>query len=779
MTGVLPSGLKTLLSKDPYLPGQIRNRGTRQAAITFLVIGGIGTSVDFPYWLSGTAGHAFPLLLDIVNLITGIVVWGTPWARLPRYAYLTLPMFACADIAINAGTHSLPVATLGVWYVLIFVWVGVYGTYRAVLICGPVTTVSYLAPLYLVTKPAWPASTASSAVFTIPIAMLVGLFFAHKNTAELAKQAADERFGAIFDSAPLALFACDTSGRVVFSQANKQVEDIALHPWKPPEGQCPDQAVIGRSVYEIFQDNPERIGRLQRAISGEKFSSEVQISSRFLDVHYRPIYRAGVLNGAMSVAFDATERVESQIQQRRLEAKALDDTIRQALTDELTGLMNRRGLYQHLDRMLTQGRNHGRFSLLLLDLDHFKEVNDSMGHTEGDRLLQQVAVRLGGTLQAEGHLVARLGGDEFAIVLDSDSPDQAIETTQNILRLFDRPFDLGDIVVHVTVSVGMALYPTHAASRSELMRCADVAMYTAKRDRSGLAVYDRESDRNGKDRLIAIEQLREALQLHQLTCYFQPKIAIGTGRVVGAEALVRWDHPSRGLLAPTEFVSLAEQTGMMPALSRCVLENALAQCHTWRQAGHPITVAVNLSVSDLLDITLADTIRNVLTTYQLDASCLVLEITENAIMTNPQRVATVAAQLQNLGVSISIDDYGTGYSTLSYLRDLPVHELKLDRTFVTGISARPKDQAIIQATVLLARTLGLQTVAEGVETTQDWEYLRDCGADVAQGYAISRPLPADQFASWLAAHSTKPVELAASTTPQPDAPAAHQMVGQI
>ncbi len=373
-----------------------------------------------------------------------------------------------------------------------------------------------------------------------------------------------------------------------------------------------------------------------------------------------------------------------------------------------------------------------------------------MGHTVGDRLLRQVGTRLTETFTGT-ELIARLGGDEFALVLPPGSDlATAMTAAERVIESFARPFDLSDVSVHANVSVGIAFYPDHGSSRSELLRCADVAMYRAKKRRLGIAAYDKESDATDKSRLVASEQLRDAIGNGELVCYFQPKISMRSGRVVGAEALVRWDHPTRGLLPPAEFIGLAEQTGLMGQLSSFVLGHALAECRKWHDAGHVIGVAVNLSVSDLLDTKLPDKVAGLLSSSGLSPDRLVLEITENAIMVDPERVGSVVQELEAIGVGLSIDDYGTGYSTLSYLRTMPVHELKLDRSFVTGIAASPKDQAIVEAVVSLARSLGLCLVAEGIETRSDWDYLCGLGVDIAQGYLISRPQSPRAFAGWLA-----------------------------
>ncbi|MGO9660035.1 MAG: putative bifunctional diguanylate cyclase/phosphodiesterase, partial [Acidimicrobiales bacterium] len=721
--------------------------GGRQAGALFAFMGVLGLVSEL---LPGALdrGHLLAVLLDAANLAIGVVVLRLPWSRLPRGSRLVLPVLAFTSVAANSAAGTVPIATTGIWYVLVFVWTGTWNSPRTVLAFSPVAVAAYLAPLALGAPRA--GGAVSAVVLVVPVAVLVGLSIARQTASEGARRAAEDRLSTILEGAPIHMFACDRDGRVTFHQASPALANAALYPWQPPPDDPKGASAVGRSVFELLGDNPARLERVQRAMRGEEFTSEVQVEDQFVDVHYKPVYDdAGVLRGVTSVAFDITERVKAQRERQRLEVQVLAATRRQAYTDELTGLANRRSLYEHLDGLMSGASDWTRFAFLLLDLDRFKEVNDALGHTAGDLLLDQVGGRLG-TLSGT-QLVARLGGDEFALILAPGSGGaQALAAAEHVLGSFGPPFDLLDVSVHASVSIGIAQYPEHATSRSELMRCADVAMYRAKRSRHGFAVYDRGSDANHKSRLVTIEQLREAIGTSQLVCHFQPQVAVGSGRVVGAEALVRWHHPHRGMLVPGEFVPLAEQTGLISLLSRAVLDYALAECRKWHDAGHQLSVAVNIAVSDLLDTTLPATIAGLLGAHGLRPRALVLEITENAIMADPERVGSVVTQLEDFGIGFSVDDYGTGYTSLSYLRDLPLRELKLDRSFVTGMADNPADQAIVTATVSLARSLGLRLVAEGVETRSDWEKVRDLGVEVAQGYALSRPQCGRHFAEWLA-----------------------------
>lgn len=721
--------------------------GGRQAGALFAFVGFLGLLTDaLPGALDG--GHLLPVLLDASNFVIGVIAFFLPWSRLPRPSRLVLPVLAFISVGANSATGTLPIATIGVWYVLIFVWTGMWNGPRTVLAFAPMALAAYMVPFALGAPQT--GGAVSAVVLVIPVAVMVGVSIARKRASELARRAAEDRLSTILEGAPIAMFACERDGRITFHQASPSVAGAALHPWQAPADDPTGASAVGRSVFEVLRDNPGRLERIDRAMRGEEFTLEVQVMDQFIDVHYKPARdQAGVVTGVTSIAVDITERVRAQRERQELEVQALAATRRQAYTDDLTGLANRRSLYEHLDGLMTGGGEGTGFALLLLDLDRFKEVNDALGHTAGDLLLDQVGARLRALPGTE--LIARLGGDEFALVLAPGSGESsALLAAQRVLESFGPPFDVTDVSIHAAVSIGIALYPDHASSRSELMRCADVAMYRAKRSRRGFAAYDRGSDANHRSRLVTIEQLREAIGTGQLVCYFQPQLTVGSERVVAAEALVRWRHPTRGILAPAEFVPLAEQTGLISLLSRAVLDYALAECRKWHDAGHQLSVAVNLAVSDLLDTTLPLTIAGLLVDHGLRPRNLVLEITENAIMVDPERVGSVVAQLQEFGVGFSVDDYGTGYSSLSYLRDFPIRELKLDRSFVTGLADSPSAQAIVGATVSLARSLGLRLVAEGVETRSDWEQVQNLGVEVAQGYAVSRPQCPLHFAQWLA-----------------------------
>jgi diguanylate cyclase len=428
------------------------------------------------------------------------------------------------------------------------------------------------------------------------------------------------------------------------------------------------------------------------------------------------------------------------------DVRALADSRRQALTDELTGLPNRRSFYQRAEQMIVGARDGGeRLGVLLIDLDRFKEINDTLGHHAGDVLLEHVGPRLRGVLR-DGDLLARLGGDEFTLVVEAELAEGLARRIADALR---QPFQVQDINVHIGASVGIAFCPDHGGDAQTLLQRADVAMYEAKLSHRAHAVYDASRDRHTVDRLALIGDLHEAIARDELCLHYQPKSDIRTGAIVGVEALVRWQHPERGLIPPAEFLPLAEQTGAMRALTDWVLREALRQCAQWRAAGRELTVAVNVSATNVLDDHFADAVIALLHDAGLPPRLLVLEITEDVVMTDPVRAREVLGLLNGHGVGIALDDFGTGYSSLAYLKQLTVDELKIDRSFVQHIARDRDDAAIVRSTVSLAHSLKLRVVGEGVEDADALAQLADFGAEIAQGYYLSRPLPAPDLARWL------------------------------
>ena len=424
-----------------------------------------------------------------------------------------------------------------------------------------------------------------------------------------------------------------------------------------------------------------------------------------------------------------------------------------ALHDALTGLANRKRLVEQMTTAGEVSLRTGRpMALCLLDLDRFKEINDTLGHHTGDRLLEIAANRLARAVRPED-AVARLGGDEFAVLLtDVPDADGAIEAAERIRAVLTEPYHLDGMTLQVETSIGVALHPQHTDNVPRLLQLADVAMYQAKEDRTGVELYRPERDIHTPDRLDLLGSVRRAIENGELVMHYQPTVAFTSGRPVGVEALVRWDHPERGLVYPDAFLDLVEQSGMMRHLTHIALAQSLAQVAQWWRSGIELTVSVNVSVRDLTDTSLATVVADLLRAHDLPARALKLEITEHVLMADPGRMTAALESMGRLGVDLSLDDFGTGYSSLVHLRRLPVSEIKVDRSFVQRMTSDADDAVIVRSIVDLAHSLGLRVVAEGVETVDTWQALQALGCDLAQGYLISRPLPGDQLTRWLRQH---------------------------
>ena len=427
---------------------------------------------------------------------------------------------------------------------------------------------------------------------------------------------------------------------------------------------------------------------------------------------------------------------------------------RAATTDDLTGLPNRRALYAEGHSLLVEPPRR-RQALLMMDLDKFKEVNDSLGHHSGDQLLIQVGARLSEHVR-DGDVLARLGGDEFAVLLEDASYDEATDVAVKLRVALAEPFTVEGMTLHSSASVGIALYPDHGTDLSALLRKADIAMYKAKTSGRGHHIYRNADDADDATRLQTVEELRTALTTDQLVVHYQPKIDLDTGEVNSVEALVRWDHPTRGLLYPDAFLNLVEEHALMPTLTRVVLAQALDQVATWHAQGQQLTISVNLSASSLSDTDLPKQVVSMLAARHLPPGALQLEITEEFLMADRDRARSILTRLRHSGVQISIDDFGTGFSSLAYLRDLPIDELKLDRSFIFPLADDERTATLVASTIALAHRLGLRMVAEGVETSVAYTELARLGCDQAQGFLMSRPVPAAELDHWLSTRHTVP-----------------------
>lgn len=443
----------------------------------------------------------------------------------------------------------------------------------------------------------------------------------------------------------------------------------------------------------------------------------------------------GELSASFDYMLDSIETRQSEI-------------LRLAYHDTITGLANRTlfnvKLQEAVERYV---KSKVPVAVLLMDLDRFKSINDTLGHHSGDLVLKEVSRRLNWSV-CGSDMVGRIGGDEFAILVTGDL-DRARTAGHLVQGLLEQPIHLEGRPIDVGLSIGIAHCPTHGDEPGLLLRRADIAMYAAKRDASGMAVYDSSHDQFRTEHLSLLSDLRRAVAEDELVLHFQPKLDLQHNRIVGVEALVRWQHPERGLLPPSEFLPFAEQTGTITHLTNWVVENTLRQCGAWRAAGLSLHVSLNVSSRDLLERDLPDRLVMTACMYGVPPACVVIEVTESALMEDPGRAQQTLLELKQQNFRIAIDDYGTGYSSLAYLQRLDCDELKLDRSFVMGVAMRARDAAIVRSTVDLGHSLGLTVVAEGVESQAVIQKLRELGCDVAQGFEISRPMSASAFCQWL------------------------------
>jgi len=565
--------------------------------------------------------------------------------------------------------------------------------------------------------------------------VVVGVDITARVRAEEATHASEARLRALIETAPVGVCVTDAGG--AFTMVNAAY--CALYGYTPAE-------LLGQHFTLI-------VPAAQRAAAAAQFARGAARgvrAPREIEVITKAGQRRTVLSapteitgadGRYRLAFFVVDLTERQEAAQRL--------TQLAHYDALTGLPNRVLFDERLQRATEDARRDGApLALLLLDLDRFKEVNDTRGHPVGDVLLRQVADRLRGAVRATDS-VARLGGDEFTVLLPGADAVGAARVARDIGAAFAAPFAVGNQAFHIGGSVGIALCPAHGADGTTLLRHADVAMYAAKRGRLDHAVYDPAQDQHSAARLALVEELRAAIERGALALHYQPQVDLTSGRVCGVEALVRWPHPERGLIPPDAFIPLAEQTGLIAPLTEWVLAEAVRQARAWQRAGLLLAVSVNLSMWNLHDPALPARVAGLLREHGLPPAWLRLELTESVLMADAERALDVLTRLSGLGVRLAVDDFGAGYSSLAYLKKLPVDELKIDQGFVRALATDATDAAIVASTVALGHALGLRVVAEGIEDRATWDRLVAMGCDVAQGYYMSRPLPADALARWL------------------------------
>ena len=526
-----------------------------------------------------------------------------------------------------------------------------------------------------------------------------------------------------------------------------------------------DRPILVRAVYDItkFQSGLSRISYIVLVLASAVTLLVIVISISVLQkTAVDPIteltYQVGKIRndqtqlGTRVVAEGNAEVYELAQGFNEMTAKlkeSYDNLERMAFMDPLTKLPNRTLFHDRLEQtVLTSRRSERTFAVFIMDLDRFKEINDTVGHHIGDLLLQQVGERLVEQLRGSD-TVARLGGDEFAVLVQSVDQHFSTQTALTLLDSLREPFEVGADRFYISASIGIALYPRHGEDVSMLMQHADVAMYAAKNEKKGYTVYNEELDRDSSSRLALMGDLRQAIESKSFELLYQPKINLRTQEIEGVEALVRWRHDGHDVSSPEIFIPILEQTGQIRSLTQWVLENALAQYQSWKERGINTSIAVNLSTRDLQDPDITTRISSLLAENQISSKRLELEITESSIMHDPIRALDALGHIAAMGINITIDDFGTGYSSLSYLKRLPANSVKIDKSFVIGMVQDPNDAAIVRTSVDLAHNLGLKVVAEGVESQDVMQLLTKQGCDSAQGFYISRPLSAEDFVAWL------------------------------
>lgn len=497
--------------------------------------------------------------------------------------------------------------------------------------------------------------------------------------------------------------------------------------------------LIGRSVIQPIN----RLANVARKMRDGDYSQAIQVKQRD---------EIGELASSFEHMREAISTREQKI-------------LRLAYQDTLTALPNRALFNDRLDLAIKAAqRTSAPLTMLMMDLDRFKYVNDTLGHQVGDRVLQEVGVRLQ-VLLRKSDTVARLGGDEFAMILPGASEEQIREVVQTILRAMEKPITLDGQPLDVGASIGIATYPDHGSSAQQLASHADVAMYEAKRGNKGYAVFRPEQYKPREDYLSLLGELRRAVERDELVLHYQPKVNLCTGGTTQVEALLRWIHPQRGFVPPGDFIPFAEQTGYVRAITAWIVRRALRQCREWKDKGLDLTVSLNISTRDLINPELPNVVAAELAASRVEPDRLCLEITESGFMEDPAHALEILSRLNALGVGLSIDDYGAGFSSLSYIRKLPVGELKIDQSFVTNLARNSEDAIIVKSTIDLGHNMGLKVVAEGVEDRESWELLRRLGCDHAQGYYMSKPLAADRLEVWLTTGAMDLLPAAEQTVP--------------
>jgi diguanylate cyclase (GGDEF)-like protein/PAS domain S-box-containing protein len=563
--------------------------------------------------------------------------------------------------------------------------------------------------------------------------------------ARQAQAVAIRRFRTLFDGASIGVLRLDRGG--VSVEVNPE---LALMLGVEPEQ-------ISGSRFADYVLGEDRAGfelMLGELLSGERNSFQLELCCRHdSGAEMWMLLRAVLEHGTAGEQDCAVAMIENITDRKRAERELIrqaEINEHQALHDPLTGLPNRTLFSERIGHAILQAqRSKTKLAVALIDLDRFKEVNDSLGHSAGDHLLISVGERMSDALRASDTL-ARLGGDEFGLLLpELMGGHDVLPVLERLQAGLEEPIHVQSLPIGIEASMGIAIYPDHGEDAQTLIQRADVAMYDAKRDGCTYSFYDDAAHDYDMTSLTLVAELRRAIAERELILHYQPKATLANGSVKSVEALLRWVHPERGIVFPDSFIPIAQETSLIGPLTLYVIEEALRQGRAWHEQGVELSIAVNLSTRNLLDRGFPGQVAELLRRWEVEPAGLELEVTESSMLANPTRAKAVLGELSDLGIRLSIDDFGTGYSSLAYLRQLPVDEIKIDRCFVIGMGDEAGDAVIVRSTVDLGRNLGLEVVAEGVETIETWERLRELGCNTAQGYFLGRPMPAEEMFDWL------------------------------
>jgi diguanylate cyclase (GGDEF)-like protein/PAS domain S-box-containing protein len=706
--------------------------------------GGLGTLMSAFLPASPAMYRPGVVVVALSALLIATVVWFLPWERWSPRASLVLVPIAFALIALGNHFAAAEPFRFGIYFIVAFVWIGFAHPPGTSLWFMPAFAAAYLAPLYT-TGNAGPISV-SSIVLIGPICLAVGESMAWVSTrlrameVALQRAAGEARFRSLVQNASDVILVLDENARIAYETPS--IERVL--------GYRPEER-IGRSPFELIhpEDAPAVQAALARVLERPGAEHELELRARHLDGSWRVLQTTAKnlsddehVRGILVNCRDITDRQQLEQQLRH-----------QAFHDDLTGLANRALFADRVDHALTRlARRSSSLAVLFIDLDDFKTVNDSLGHHVGDELLREVADRLRQALR-EVDTAARLGGDEFAVLLEDTDQDGALRVADRLLEALHARFPIGRRQLTVGASIGVAV-AGRRESVFEILRNADVAMYQAKEAGKGrVTVFRKGMQRAAASRLQLRADLEQAIEQNEFTLHYQPLVELKSGEIRGVEALVRWNHPRRGLLAPGEFIGLAEESGLVVPLGRWVLREACRQARSWsvmRPERH-LSMNVNLSGRQLEQPGLSEEIAAVLRETRLPPKLLILEITESVLMHDAELARRTLHELKALGVRIAIDDFGTGYSSLNYLRRFPIDGLKIDRSFISAMESGRDEAALVASILNLSRSLRLHTVAEGIERPEQLARLRVMGAELGQGYYFSPAVPPDQMTDLLEA----------------------------